>query len=282
MDSLWEKLCQKSQYQSEICEFSPILGNFNKYNICLVVSCFNEHHDESINQYTRFIYEKGKNQFKETIIKSIKENNRVRDLAYQDEKKIIHIPNIGFEAQTFLYHIITNYYQLQDYLIFIPGGFEKSNHSKIQEFFHKVDRWSSEDVPYYYPLWPKRGKMEKGPYSQELWVKQCHIAFKDIFQRNMSSKKEVHLGAKFIVKKEAILQHPLSFYKNAIKYVNYKTYEIRNNVPPFWSYCPHPHRENDVVSILKRNSGHKNPKNLDWPGACFFEFIWEEMFRKKP
>ena len=56
--------------------------------------------------------------------------------------------------------------------------------------------------------------------------------------------------------------------------------EKYNNDPsiPFWSNGDKSSDNKFIGCLHKSYATHKNKNNLDWCAACFFEFIWSEMF----
>ena len=88
----------------------------NEYNIIIVVSRYNENLEwlnyEPFNKYFIIIYNKGiNNNFK-----------------INSQHKIIKLDNVGKCDHTYLYHIISNYDNLSNKIIFLPG----SNNIKIK------------------------------------------------------------------------------------------------------------------------------------------------------
>jgi len=78
-----------------------------KVKVELVVARYNENLDWlNNNEYPVIVYNKGNN------------NDFVKKNVYQ----IVKLPNVGREFQSYLYHIIQNYYSLKEITIFLPGS----------------------------------------------------------------------------------------------------------------------------------------------------------------
>lgn len=243
-------------------------------------------------KYKTFIYEKGNNENKKKIINN--NNLTINDLAYQDKNNIIHLANIGFEAHTFLYHIITQYNNLTEFVAFIPSGYH--GRKRNDELILKIcPRKPAKNMHMYQSLTDATAGVITGP---EKWIAKCKLAYHDVFSMRWNINKEfniftnecsnildtrVDLNAKFIVSKRTIKKRPLSFYLNAIKYVDERSYRIgsydssKEDKIPFWG-VRNDKSDNVVGAMHKSFKTHKNENNLDWCGACFLEYIWTYIF----
>lgn len=81
-----------------------------KNNINIIVSRYNEDlewiNEYPFNQFQYIVYNKGIND----------------DFCKNNVTQIINLPNVGRESHTYLYHIVNNYNNLSDILIFFPGS----------------------------------------------------------------------------------------------------------------------------------------------------------------
>lgn len=84
----------------------------------LIVARYNENLDW-VNSFESYqIYNKGK-----------------KDLAANHDPRTTQLPNVGREAHSYLYHIINNYHNLEDVLIFSQGNFQPHTwHQDVMEF----------------------------------------------------------------------------------------------------------------------------------------------------
>jgi len=82
----------------------------SKKNIIVVVSRYNEDlhwiNEYPFNQFKYIVYNKGDND----------------NFNKSNVEKIIKLPNVGMCDHTYLYHIIKNYYDLNDITVFLPGS----------------------------------------------------------------------------------------------------------------------------------------------------------------
>jgi len=82
----------------------------NKLDMEIVVSRYNENLDwinkDPFNKYSITCYNKGINN----------------DFNIESDHKIIKLPNVGKCDHTYLYHIINNYDNLKEYILFLPGS----------------------------------------------------------------------------------------------------------------------------------------------------------------
>jgi hypothetical protein len=96
------------------------IENFdNNQNIDIVIARYNEDLkwtlEKPFNQFKYIVYNKGNNEdFEKTNVKSI-----------------IKLPNVGKCDHTYLYHIINNYNNLADIVVFFPGSIDMSHKKKI-------------------------------------------------------------------------------------------------------------------------------------------------------
>ncbi len=94
--------------------FTPTTESFEKEDstrIEIVVARYKEDlkwlNDEPFNKYDVIIYNKGDDE----------------DFAKSDKiKKVVKLPNLGRDAQTYFYHIINNYDDLAKVTVFLPGS----------------------------------------------------------------------------------------------------------------------------------------------------------------
>ncbi len=87
-----------------------VLDIYNKPSIAVVVSRYNEKLEwietHPFNQFNYIVYNKGTND----------------DFCHTNVVKVIHLPNVGRESHTYLYHIVHNYNHLSDINVFLPGS----------------------------------------------------------------------------------------------------------------------------------------------------------------
>ena len=135
------------------------------------------------------------------------------------DKSEIELPNVGREAHTYLYHIITRYDNLSEFTCFLQGD-PFPHEPKIIEYINNF-------IP------DQPGPIFFGPSIVEsinsfscihhsnglpIWY------FVDLlFGINLPNRFKIHFnaGAQFIVHKDIILSRPKSFYEFLIKFVSF-------------------------------------------------------------
>lgn len=119
----------------------------------------------------------------------------------------IELPNLGRESHTYLYHIVNNYDNLEDYTIFLQGNpfdhepniIELINNMKLENqnfFFGRTIKISGRTLPINYFL-------------------------NLLFDIQNYSKIRFFCGAQFIVTKESIVSKPQDFYVFLLKLVSH-------------------------------------------------------------
>lgn len=176
-------------------------------NTDLVVARYNENLDWIKSEYSRiFIYNKGE--------------------PLNIEKEII-LPNIGRESQTYLYHIVENYYNLNDTTIFTQGNIadhnynenrffemkkeaEKHGYSLNKDYYANVMFGGYKDGNYrdHHPTL----KDSNIPLSRFATIGQFH---EYIFGKSFDQYKWYGNGI-FAVSKEKILSRNIDFYKKIL------------------------------------------------------------------
>jgi hypothetical protein len=137
---------------------------------------------------------------------------------------VISLPNVGREGHTYLHHIITNYNNLDDYLVFLQGKpWDHSPH--LEQTLKRLD----------YQITKENKKISFQYISETIYnssiendfplVSPCYYylfgAKKLIEVCNNKESFSYGSGAQFIISKEKILSYPKSFYIKMIKLLDY-------------------------------------------------------------
>lgn len=228
-----------------ICYFSKnnnLIENFigNK-KIDIVIARFNEDlswlNEEPYNQFKYIIYNKGKDE-------NFNKNNVI---------KIINLPNVGRCDHTYIYHIITNYYNLADIIVFFPGSidieFKKNfskfilNNIKIYDnaiFINQNDNFTDVlDVfkDFYLDDWS--ASYYKNKLNEDKLLHSKYRPFKN-WKNNFFNNKECNLytfGGVFSVNKNDILSSPLDLYIKILNELNtHSNPEAGHFVERSWCY----------------------------------------------
>jgi len=195
-------------------------------NVDIIVSRYNED--------LQWTLEYPFNKFKYTVYNKGINDNFIK----QNVKKIININNVGKCDHTYLYHIITNYNNLSNILVFFPGSLDmnykkqkavrllnliiKNNYSKAyfigdyqnnlyQSFKNfKLDNWTTTN-------------QQNAVINNETTLQKCRLRPYGVWYRYFFGKKPGHwlsMWGIFSVDKRDILQHKKSRYELLIQTVN--------------------------------------------------------------
>lgn len=222
----------------------------------IIISRFNEDLKWTIegifNDYKYTVYNKGDNDnFEKTNV-----------------NKIINLENIGRCDHTYLYHIINNYDNLSDIIVFFPGSLDlkikkpiaitllteiKSNKQAIflSEYFEnvytkfndfKLDSWKSSSLQNY---------SKNNEYKLQLSdIRPFGEWFKHYFA-NENENEEINTFCYlsiFSVDKMDILQHPLTRYITFINQVNTKSNpEVGHYLERSWGALFHPLKYTKII-----------------------------------
>lgn len=175
-------------------------------------------------------------RYKEDInwTQNIKDKNIFIYNKFHNEK--IHLPNVGREAHTYLYHIISNYYILNDITIFIQADpfhhckdfFRIINNLNIDKDIQPLSKPTVEDEL------SKCRKDKAHPYGLFL-----AYFMKLLFDIDMDIKQTINVtyGAQFACTKNAILNRPIEFYKFLLNFVAYEECPIESYIfERLWLY----------------------------------------------
>lgn len=188
-------------------------------NIDIVVSRYNEDlewmNEEPFNKFQYIVYNKGLND----------------EFCKNNVKEIINLPNLGKCDHTYLYHVVNNYDNLADIIIFFPGSlnaeYKKQKAVKIlnyvissgynNAFFlgnyqndifetfkdFKLDDWKTSDEKNY-------------KLNSESQLQLCRLRpygkWYRYFFGNIKAKWNTYLGI-FSIDKKDIVQHPRQRYE---------------------------------------------------------------------
>lgn len=134
------------------------------------------------------------------------------------------LPNIGREADTYLYHIIKHYTDLGEYTVFLQGNptdHLQGNEIRLMEadFRNIVDTNLKSEIYYF--------DHRVSPYG--LPVMQKCLQY---FEMKCDTKLEIYLsrGAQFSCSKKCIQYRPLKFYE----YIMAQLHNIQTDTPGTW------------------------------------------------
>ena len=142
---------------------------------------------------------------------------------------IINLKNYGRESHTYLYHIINNYDNLTEKIIFFQGKINDHKILDIEDYFGnddfigklneiKID--TLKDNINHFGKWKnyyKNGNMKISSYTPYEWLTKIIGINLDL---NLPISKVVW-GANFSLSRKIILSKPKFFYENILRYLDY-------------------------------------------------------------
>jgi hypothetical protein len=144
----------------------------------------------------------------------------------------VRLPNIGREAHTFLYHIVTNYHKLADVTVFLQGkpddhvtfGIEecvsKINEMTGNEEFMSFFKELQHDLDFEHYRFIDRTKIFKNSiiiYSDD-YVYFNYLPLEHLITFGKICVPSFAAGAQYIVPKRNILARPLEFWKKLLEF----------------------------------------------------------------
>ncbi len=142
----------------------------------------------------------------------------------------IQLNNVGREGHTYLYHIINNYDNLDDYTFFLQGN-PFDHISDLESFFSLFKNNIDKPFTPIYRLKYVTTLESDNTHLGGLPLLECfNIFFDKKGKFSPSHPFEFGAGAQFIVSKESILSRPKSFYERIIKLVDY-------DINPIEGFC---------------------------------------------
>lgn len=145
----------------------------------------------------------------------------------------IKLPNVGREGHTYYTHIYNNYYNLDDYTIFLQGNpFDHSPNilDNIDFLTNNIDLLKENNVSFMHLT-------ETNLFTNLNGCKHHkEIPMRTVYKKVFGNKKEPEgdfifgAGAQFMVSKEQIYKHPPEFYLNIIKILDYSINPIEGFV----------------------------------------------------
>lgn len=132
-------------------------------------------------------------------------------------EKSIPLPNVGREAHTYLYHIVSHYDTLPDLTIFLQGRVYDHALKLPNATNEKCAEWINSFV---FPIEFQGFLQDLHNYDtnhEYLHVYRTVINNRKIFVKESTPYDKSIAGAQYIVPKANILARPLSFYKKLLK-----------------------------------------------------------------
>ena len=202
------------------------------------------------NKYKYIVYNKGVNN----------------DFEMENVKKVIPLKNVGKCDHTYLYHIISNYDNLADINIFLPGSVDMPHKKRIAKRILKEIQLTNQAVFISYDVndikkkfYDFRMSSYKTTYyknsmlNQEITLKKSEIRPYGLWYSNLFGDIEVgcfiYYGI-FSIHKNDIIQHPKSRYETLIKDLSdHSNPEVGHYFERSWCAVFHPLNETNIIKV---------------------------------
>lgn len=156
-----------------------------------------------------------------------------------DNNSNLSLNNIGRESHTYLYHIIQNYDELTDYIIFLQGDPFPHNHNIINQI---NDFLLSSPSTKFIPLAPITVEgLHGNSYVHHPHGLPMYYFLDLLFEKHNINNIECGYGAQFVVHKDNITCRPKRFYEFLIKFVSSEINPIEGYIfERLWQYIFNP------------------------------------------
>lgn len=176
--------------------------------------------------------------------------NKGNSLSNYDNFQIINLDNVGRESHTWIYHIVKNYNNLDDIIIFLQGRIDDLGCMAFldpNEYVLNINKFGYAASRYGLlgPLhWGWNVGIEKNIKYLNAWrskdISRSKIgfrAFSKILFPDIPYFAATSYGGCFAVKKDLILQYDLNFYKNLLKILSANKNPIEGHyMERLWCY----------------------------------------------
>jgi len=208
--------------------------------------------EEPFNQYKYIVYNKGDNE----------------NFEKANVKQIITLPNVGKCDHTYLYHVVNNYNNLADIVVFLPGSIDLKYKRKIaikllkeinirnNAIFISLNEYDIKKLHYNFKLshW-KTAHKKNSSKNDETELKKSPIRPFGLWFENMFGDLKIncliYYGI-FSIDKNDILQHPVSRYEVLIKDLSdHSNPEVGHYLERSWCAVFHPLKNTNIIKYNK-------------------------------
>ena len=228
--------------------------NFEASDIEIVVARYNENldwiPDAPFNKYNAIVYNKGPNSnFTKT----------------SNIKRVVPLENVGRCDHTYLYHIVTNYNNLAEITVFLPGScnmqMKKDKSTRLLENIEKsgnavflsdakYDNIKTGLYDFTLDEWMSSDESNKSINSEKSLDKSEIRPYGKWYESNFGDSVVNHityLGI-YSISKQDILQHPLEYYKKLmIQLETSSNPEVGHYIERSWAAIFHPMKNTVIV-----------------------------------
>jgi hypothetical protein len=190
-----------------------------------------------------------------------------------DGIKWIDLPNIGREAQTYLFHIIENFDNLHDLEVFTQGNpFDHTPH-----FIQSLINLNPSD--YYKNLCNERATQIRSDFINcesnlvYFYYGTVNTLHREIFKKDVPEKYEIGIRGMFSVNRNAITDNSIEVYKKCYSKFDTKEYLVGFNY--LEKVAGREVNMNEYESVISQYGGIPNGENFPY----VFEYFWDLLFK---
>ena len=192
-----------------------------------------------------------------------------------DGIKWIDLPNIGREAQTYLFHIIENFDNLHDLEVFTQGNpFDHTPH-----FIQSLINLNPSD--YYKNMCNERAIQVRSDYIEcesnliHYYYGTVNTLHRELFKEDVPEKYEIGIRGMFAVNRNAITDNCIDVYKKCYSKFDTKEYLIGFNY--LEKVAGREVNLNEYVPVISKYGGIPNGENFPY----VFEYFWDLLFKSQ-
>jgi len=201
--------------------------------------------------------------------------NFVKTEYYIDGIKWVDLPNIGREAQTYLFHIIENFDDLYDLEVFTQG--DPFSHSPY--FIQTLLNIDPSD--YYKNLSNERATQIRSDFIQcesnlvYFYYGTVNTLHREIFQKDVPERYEIGIRGMFSANNNAIRDNDIDLYKKCYSKFDTKKYLTGFNYLD--KVAGHEVDLNEYSEVISKYGGIPNGENFPF----VFEYFWDLLFKSQ-
>lgn len=192
---------------------------------------------------------------------------------YIDGIKWIDLPNIGREAQTYLFHIIENFNNLHELEVFTQGNpFDHSPHF-IQTLLNL------DPAKYYQNLCNERATQIRSDFIQcesnlvYFYYGTVNTLHRELFQEDVPERYEIGIRGMFSANKNAIRDNDIEIYKKC--YSKFDTKEYLTGFKYLEKVAGQEVNLDEYEEVIAKYGGIPNGENFPY----VFEYFWDLLFK---
>ena len=176
--------------------------------------------------------------------------NKGNEVSNKENYKIFNLENVGRESHTWLYHIVNNYYNLDDINIFLQGRIDDLNCMAFKnpnQYLNVINKYGFAASRYGIlgPFhWKSNVGIENDLKYKKKWdsfeISRSSIGFRKFAQNLFPEIPRIiatSYGGCFAIKKELIKKYDISFYENILSKLSHHKNPIEGHyMERLWCY----------------------------------------------